>query len=39
MKEFDHPHVAKLVGELLRGGRYTIRWEGSLWERSSDSPG
>lgn len=25
MKEFDHPHVAKLVGELLlRGGRYTI---------------
>lgn len=23
MKEFDHPHVAKLVGEpLLGGGRY-----------------
>lgn len=21
MKEFDHPHVAKLVGELLLGGR------------------
>lgn len=26
MKEFDHPHVAKLVGELLlREGRYKIR--------------
>lgn len=25
MKEFDHPHVAKLVGEpLLGGGRYKI---------------
>lgn len=25
MKEFDHPHVAKLVGEsLLGGGKYKI---------------
>ena len=43
MKEFDHPHVAKLVGELLlRGGRHKIRlkpcsqrWEGSVRERGS----
>ena len=47
MKEFDHPHVAKLVGEsLLGGGKCKIRLKlcspkmlGQPVGRSSDLPG
>lgn len=47
MKEFDHPHVAKLVGEsLLEGSKCKMRLKlcsskvlGQPVERSSDLPG